>query len=160
MITYDTIIYQTLFIRQGVVRLLSGLTPVQADAMPRTWSNNARWHAGHLVLTPHLLTRALRGEPLGVDENFRKWFSKGTSPKDWDADPVPPLEKLLPLITTDCEALLEDFRDKLDEPYATPYTTSAGAVLKTPGEALNFSLAHDAIHLGMLFALKRQIAAA
>ena len=160
MITFDTIIYQTLFIRQGAVRLLSGLTAEQGDAMPPTWSNNARWHAGHLVLTPCLLTRTLRGEPLGLDEDYRKWFAKGTSPRDWGADPVPRLEELLPRITAGSEELFTEFRDKLDEPYSSPYTTSTGATLKTPGEALNFSLAHDAIHLGMLLVLRRQLAAA
>jgi uncharacterized damage-inducible protein DinB len=159
MIAYDTIIYQTLFIRGGVTKLLTDLTPAQSDATPPSWNNNARWHAGHLVLTPRLLTRALRGEPLGVDEAWRKWFAKGTSPAGWGQDPVPTLAELLPRITAGSEELFEEFRDRLDEPYATPYTTSSGAVLKPPGEALNFSLAHDGIHLGMLYALKRQIAA-
>jgi hypothetical protein len=43
----------------------------------------------------------------------------------------------------------------MDEPFLQPYTTSAGVVLHTPAQALNFSLAHDGIHMGLMMALKR-----
>ncbi len=160
MITFDTIIYQTLFIRQGAVRLLSGLTAEQGDAMPPTWSNNARWHAGHLVLTPACSPARCAASRWDWTRTTASGLPRGPRRRDWGADPVPRLEELLPRITAGSEELFTEFRDKLDEPYSTPYTTSTGATLKTPGEALNFSLAHDAIHLGMLLVLRRQLAAA
>jgi hypothetical protein len=43
----------------------------------------------------------------------------------------------------------------MDEPFLEPYTTTVGVVLHSPAEALNFSMTHDGIHLGMLLALKR-----
>jgi hypothetical protein len=156
MLTFTQLEAQTMTLRTMTQKLLGGLAG-RADEMPPTWKNNARWHAGHLVVTPRLLTFGMTGEPLGVDENYRKWFGKGSSPAEWGGDAVPSFEQLCGELTSGTSALFAAMAERQDAPFAKPYTTSMGAVLNTPAEALNFSLAHDGIHIGLLIALKRAL---
>lgn len=155
MTWFDALRDQTLKTREMMVKLLKGIGAERADTMPPTWRNNARWHAGHLVITPRLLTFELTKEPLGVSENYRKWFAKGSSPKDWELDTIPSYAELVESIVPTSETLFEAFRERFDSAFPQSYTTSVGVVLKTPCEALNFILAHDGIHLGLLLALRR-----
>jgi hypothetical protein len=151
----DTLIDQTLSMRQMIVKLLKSIPLEQASSIPPTWHNNAHWHAGHLIVTPALITHGIAKEPLGVPEEYRTWFAKGSSPAGWGQDAVPAYTDLCDDLVPSSGRLFESLRGRLDEPFLEPYTTSVGVVLHTPAQALNFSMAHDGIHLGMLMALKR-----
>lgn len=158
MITTETIINQTLLIRQMIVKVLKAIPTEQADVIPPTWKNNARWHAGHLIVTPCLLTHGLLKEPLTVPEEFRQWFAKESSPANWsDPEALPSYADLVDDLIPLSGRLIETFKDRMDEPFLEPYTTTVGIVLHNPGEALNMSLAHDGIHLGLLMALRRAL---
>ena len=152
---FDSLRDQTLKTREMTAKLLKGIGAERANEMPPTWKNNARWHAGHLDITPRLLTFGLMKEPLGVSENYRKWFAKGSSPKDWEGAKIPSYSQLCDAVVPCAEEVFEKFRDRIDVSFPQPYTTSVGVVLSNPGEALNFSFAHDGIHLGLLLALRR-----
>lgn len=158
MIKLDTLIEQTLGTRQMIVKLLKSIPTEQADVIPPTWKNNARWHAGHLIVTPALLTVGLLREPLGVPEEFRGWFAKGSDPSSWgDASVLPSFADLVDDISPMSGRLFEAVKARADEPFLEPYVTSVGIKLHTPAEALNFSMMHDGIHLGMLLALRRAL---
>lgn len=158
MITFDTLLSQTLSIRQRATDLLRSIPTEQADVVPPTWKNNARWHAGHMIVTPRLLTYNLMGKPLGVPDEYRKWFAKGSGPEAWNGEPVPGYEELISQLIPASEKLFGDLKDQLATPFAQPYKTSAGTVLNSLAESLNFSLMHDGIHVGMLLALRRNLA--
>ncbi len=157
MITLETLIDQSLGTRQVIVKLLKSIPIEQTDTIPPTWHNNARWHAGHLLVTPCLLTYGILKEPLPVPDEFRKWFAKGTDPTQWGEDPVPVYNDLVDDIVPLSGRLFDAMKDRGDEPFLEPYTTSVNIVLKTPAEALNFSMMHDGIHVGMLLALTRAL---
>lgn len=158
MISLDTLTDQTLGTRQAIVKLLKSIPIEQTDTVPPTWHNSARWHAGHLLITPCLLTYGILQEPLPVPEEYRQWFAKGTCPKDWaNPEAVPGFVDLVDEIVPLSGRLFDDLRPRMDTPFIEPYTTSVGVVLKSPAEALNFSLMHDGIHLGMLLALARAL---
>ena len=158
MISLDTLIDQTLGTRQMIVKLLKSIPVEQADTIPPTWKNSARWHAGHLLVTPCLLTYGVMKEPLPVPQDYRKWFGKGSDPTQWsDADAVPSFADLVDDIVPLSGRLFDALKDNIAEPYIEPYTTSVGIELKSPVEALNFSMVHDGIHLGLLLALSRAL---
>jgi hypothetical protein len=159
MTNYDLVREQTLGLRAMTEKLLREIPAAKADLLPPTWKNSARWHAGHLVVTPQMLTHGVSGEPLGVPAEYRTWFGKGSSPAEWTGQPVPGFDALVGNLVPATEQLFARFQPRWDEPFANPYTTSLGVVLRTPGEALNFSLAHDGIHLGLILALRRALAA-
>lgn len=158
MISLNTLTDQTLATRETIVKLLKTIPVEQADTIPPTWKNNARWHAGHLIITPCLLTYGLLKEPLTVPEEYRTWFAKGTDPTQWpDSSAVPTLSDLADDIMPVSGRIFDAMKDRADEPLIEPYKTSVGIVLKNTGEALSMSLMHDGIHLGMLLALKRAL---
>lgn len=158
MISLDTLTDQTLGVRQMIVKLLKSIPIEHADIIPPTWHNNARWHAGHLLITPYLVTYGVMKEPIPLPDDYRRWFAKGTGPADWtDADKVPSFIDLVDDIVPLSGRLFDELRDRIETPFIEPYATSVGIVLKSPADALNFSLAHDGIHLGSLLALKRAL---
>jgi hypothetical protein len=157
MTNIQTIASQNRIVRQKAEMILRSISEQSADKIPANWNNNARWHAGHLVVTPRLITYGLLGKPLGVPEEYRKWFGKGSSPSSWQNENPPSFEELISQIVSSTDSLYEELSDLLEVPYAKPYTTSLGAVLHYPGESLMFSMVHDGIHVGLLLALKRDI---
>jgi hypothetical protein len=158
MISVDTLIDQTLGLRQTIVKLLKSIPIEHADTIPPTWHNNARWHAGHLLITPCMITYGIMKEPLPLPAEYRQWFAKGSSPAGWEnPEAMPGFIDLVDDIVPSAGRLFDDLKPRLEEPFIEPYATSAGPVLRTPAEALNFSLAHDGIHLGMLMALVRAL---
>jgi hypothetical protein len=160
MITVETLIDQTLAVRQMIVQVLKSIPVEQADVIPPTWHNNARWHAGHLIITPCLLSHGLLKEPLTVPEEYRAWFAKGSSPTVWpDKATLPSYADLIDELVPLSGRLIESFKDRMDETYLEPYSTTVGIVLHNPAEAFNMSVIHDGIHLGMLLALRRALQA-
>jgi len=153
---YDVMIETTRLHRIAIADILRSMKG-REDTIPPGWNNNARWHAGHLVLTPHLLTLGRLGEPLVVPSEYRTWFAKGTSPADWKGASIPDFEDLVDQIVPSALKLMEDLRTRLEAPYPDPYTTTVGAKLSCPLEALTLSATHDGIHLGLLLALRRNL---
>ncbi len=147
---------QTQKLRAATANLLTGGEDV-CDQIPPTWKNNLRWHVGHLVITPRLLTLGLLKEDLGVPEEYRRWFAKGTSPADWGDQDIPSYNQLLNEFTEGMDVLFKKLEGRELETFSEPYTTSVGVVLTCPSESLVFSQAHDGIHLGMILALKRAL---
>lgn len=145
-------------VRQTIVKVFKSIPTEDADTIPPTWANNARWHAGHLLVTPCLLTHGLLKEPLTVPEEYRAWFGKGSSPANWgDGDAIPSYADLVDDLIPLSGRLIESFKDRADQAFIEPYTTSIGIILKNPADSLNMSLAHDGIHLGMLLAMRRAL---
>jgi hypothetical protein len=154
MIDWNTLKAQTLGYRSAIASLARNETD-RVRTIPPTWNNNLHWHAGHLVVTPCLLTYGLMGEPLPIPAEYRRWFAKGTSPAGWNGETLPSYEKLADEMLEIVPGIFADFENRTDTPYAGPYATSIGVPLNTPAEALTFSLAHDGIHFGMIQALIR-----
>lgn len=148
---------QTTAYRAAIAKLLESMAP-NADRIPAGWNNNARWHAGHLITTPRLLTLGLMKEDIGVPAEYRTWFAKGSSPANWAGQPVPSFEALVGQVVATTEEVFQKMEGRMDAAFPAPYTTSVGVVLTNPGEALTFSLGHDGIHLGMLLSLRRALA--
>ncbi|MBX7244005.1 MAG: DinB family protein [Candidatus Sumerlaeaceae bacterium] len=155
----ETVIDQTLIFRKRIADIFSSVSEADADVIPPGWSNNARWHAGHLVVVPRMLMLALQGKPIGLPDTYKTLFAKDTSPANWAGLAVPPYKQLVGELTSEMEKLIGEIKPDLLTPFPKPYTTSATVVLHSPAEALNFSLVHDGIHVGLMFALKRSLAA-
>lgn len=158
MIPPEAVLEQTLAIRDRILDVVNSIPEADIDRIPESWSNNVHWHVGHLVVVPCMLARMLSGQALGLSEEYKTLFAKGTAPSAWDGHTVPPIGPLKDQVRSVMMELFHEFANRLTTPFPQPYTTSAGVVLKTPGEALNFSLAHDGIHLGLLLALRRSLA--
>jgi hypothetical protein len=157
VISFDNVREQTLTLRRTLVKKMQTLAD-KADVIPPGWNNNLRWHAGHLVVTPRNLTHGIAGEPLGVPAEYRIWFGKGSSPREWGNAPIPSYAQLLDEMVSQAEAHFAVLAKRdLTVPFANAYPTTPGIVLETPAQALVFSFMHDGIHLGMVLALARAL---
>ena len=154
-----TLLGYTLALRRTISQVIHTLPQQHWDSIPPGWTNNARWHIGHLIITPQRLTFRQLQEPLQVSEEYQRWFARGSSPLSWGNDSVPEMDFLLSEMITSTENLFKAMIPRWDEPYAEPMTTSSGGVLHTPGEALTFNLAHDGIHLGYIYGLRHALSA-
>ncbi len=154
-----TILGYTLALRRTVSEVAQTIPPQQWESVPSGWSNNARWHMGHLIITPQRLTYGQFQEPVAVPEEYQKWFARGSSPASWGDDVLPEMGSLLDEMISSIEPLFESMTGRWNEPYSQPMVTSSGAILHTPGEALTFNTAHDGIHLGYLYGLRHALSA-
>lgn len=153
---WNTLKLQTIGFRRRIAELLEPEAD-RAHIIPPAWNNNLHWHAGHLVVTPHLLTSDNMGEPIGVPEEYRRWFAKGSSPRSWAGEDIPPFSSLVKQLESTAVELFDAFRDRAGEEFPEPFRTSTGVTLHTPADALLFSLAHDGFHLGSILALLRAL---
>ncbi|MDR0787231.1 MAG: DinB family protein [Gemmatimonadota bacterium] len=129
----------------------------RADIIPATWNNNLRWHVGHLITSPLVLTWGLMGEPLPIPPRYREWFGRGSSPRGWGDAEIPPFTSLVQHMGEVIPALFDAFDGRAGQAFPKPYTTTVGIMLRTPVDALHFSMVHDGMHYGMIEALKRSL---
>jgi len=156
MIEWNELRDLTLGYRRAIAKLVLE-DAERADVVPPLWRNNLRWHVGHLAVTPRGLTRGLLGRPIGVEEENRNWFGKGSSPAEWGERELPTIEALVEDMLAIIPTLFDELEKEANAPFPTPYPTSVGVTLRTPSEALAFSLGHDGLHLGLIMALKRSL---
>ena len=71
-------------VRKTNIALIDTVDQSALETIPLGFNNNVYWHTGHLVTVQASLLYGRAGEPLPIDERFRKYFAKGTSPKDFD----------------------------------------------------------------------------
>jgi uncharacterized damage-inducible protein DinB len=144
--------------RDRTLAVLDSVTEQQADVIPAGFNNNIRWHVGHILTTQERFALRLIGEPLGLPEELTSLFLNGTKPADWEgASPEagpPDLSTLRRLLEEQPERLCELVQGRLEEKLTVPFKE-----LGTLGEALIFSIGHEAAHTGYIMALKKAAAA-
>lgn len=155
-VTLATLQEQSTLLRSMCIKIAES-EAARGDVIPAGWNNNIRWHIGHLITTPRVLTFDLFKEELGMPAGYRAWFGKGSSPKDWGGAAIPALEELAEELLASTAEVFKAMAGREEEPFPQPYKTSVGVILHTPIEALAFSQGHDGIHLGMLMALARAV---
>ena len=116
---------------------------------PPGFNNNVYWHTGHLVTVQASLLYGRAGESLPIDERFRKYFAKGTSPKDFDKA-RPTFDLIHKLLETMIDRTAGDLEWLYQLTYPEPVTVTSGKILKSSADAMRFLPIHEGIHLGML----------
>ncbi|MDX2174837.1 MAG: hypothetical protein SF028_00040 [Candidatus Sumerlaeia bacterium] len=154
--TPEPIGVQSIILRQRLAAFALTLSEA-AEEIPPGWSNNIRWHIGHLATTPHRLTTLLLDGTMAIPPLYSTLFAKGTSPRDWVGLQVPSLETLCRELVDGQRSLYQHLDGRWDESFPVEYTTSVGIILQTPREGLAMSYMHDGIHLGLMMALKRAL---
>ena len=149
-------IVQQIRLGRRQIRQIAESCSHQADLIPPNWNNNMRWHAGHLVYVPRALILGLSKQPLGVPEEYRQWFGRGTSPSGWGPG-VPPLDELLGELDHTIEVVADWSRGRENELFPEPYQTALGIMLTKPANAWTLIQMHDGIHLGLMMALRRAL---
>ena len=140
--------------RQNMQRLMGGLAIEQLNAIPDGFRNNLIWNYGHVIVTQQLLCYGLSGQKTFVDKSLIESYRKGTAP-DGFVDQVA-FEELQTLSTAALDQFQNDYVQGVFQDFKL-YPTSFGVELSRIEEAFQFNLAHEAMHLGTMLAIKKLV---
>lgn len=139
--------------RGMIIKLLDRISEEEADQMPEPFRNSIRWNAGHLATGIDSFVAKSLDTPPFLPEHYGELFASGTSPQNWDGD-VPSLEELKQVLRDQPDQIEHATAGKLDNKLLQPFLG-----METLGEVLAFMIAHDALHLGTMSAIRKTIKA-
>ncbi len=133
---------------------MAGFSIEQLNAIPDGFRNNLFWNYGHVIVTQQLLCYALSGQRTVVDKSLIESYRKGTAPNGM-VDQAG-FQELQTLSTTTLNQFQEDYEKGIFQSFK-PYPTSYGVELTSIVEAFHFNLAHEAMHMGTMLALRKLV---
>lgn len=140
--------------RKNILNFLHACNLGELNHIPPGFNNNLLWNAGHVTVTQQLLCYRLAGLEVGVSEEMIAEFKKGSKPeRRYTEDDK---KRIGDLLFSTLEDLERDLAEK-DFSNFTPYPTSYGVTLHNIEEAVQFNLAHEAMHLGTMLGLKKLV---
>ena len=143
--------------QQARANMLSLMEPLQLDqlnAIPDGFRNNLVWNFGHVIVTQQLLCYGLSGLKLLVAPAMVEAYRRGSAPQDAVSQ-----ETVSEFIHLSKETLVKfqnDYAQGVFENFKL-YPTSFGIELSKVEEAFQFNLAHEAMHLGTMMALRKLV---
>jgi hypothetical protein len=141
---------QLAFARGQTLKLMDGVTEDTADRIPGGFRNSIRWNLGHIYTVTERISFQYIGLPLQLPAGFKEMFENGTSPLTPVPFAIPTLSELETLLKEQPERIQRTLAGRLQENFASPYTTAAGLIVETPEQFLNFSLYHEGMHLSVI----------
>jgi hypothetical protein len=140
--------------RKNLANILENTPESGLEAIPQGFRNNIWWNIAHSLVVQQLLCYKLSGLPMYIGEDMVGAYSKGTFPGEL---PGPEERAEVARLLLDTVSHLErDYNNAIFKEYST-YTTSAGFTLASIGDALQFNLFHEGIHLGTALALLKMV---
>ncbi len=147
--------YQT---RRNILKFLEEVSDDRLRIIPEGFRNNLLWNAGHVVVIQQMICYQAARLPMYIDAEFIKNFRKGSSPAEWKD--IPQRKHVLSLLRETAENFKNDYGKGLFDslpPYATPYKMPFGITVHTIRDAIIFNNTHEAMHLGMINAMLKQL---
>lgn len=154
MTTLEKSINDLKLVRSRIITVVDEIDQSKLMVIPDKLSNNIYWQCGHLIATQCSLLYKRTNTPLPIDENYLKYFAKGTSPKDFD-DHLPPFEKIRNEMETLIDYTTENLNKHADLLYDEKITVSTGHIVNSFSTALDFLAIHEAYHLGSISTLRK-----
>ncbi|MBM7567604.1 DinB family protein [Paenibacillus sacheonensis] len=147
---------QLAFVRAQTLKLAEGVSERDADRIPEGFRNNIRWHLGHIYVVMERYAYKYTGLPLNAPDGWAAWFEFGTSPLTAPEGAVlPTLDELRERLGGQIERIQATYESRIQEPVATPYTTTSGLLLETLEQFFSINLYHEGMHLSTIRAYKR-----
>jgi hypothetical protein len=151
---FEFILKSTQQARANMLSLMKPLHLDQLNLVPEGFRNNLIWNFGHVIVTQQLLCYGLSGLKLHIDEAMVEAYRKGSAPEG-DLNQ----ETLTEIIRLSEETLVKfqhDYAQGIFENFKL-YPTSFGVELSRVEEAFQFNLAHEAMHLGTMMAMRKLV---
>ncbi len=153
----NMIFNQLEMVRTSALHFLKKTTEEDANIQPKGYSNNIRWHLGHIYVTQEFLTFNFADEPMNLPENYVAMFGPKTSPADWSVEP-PSLDEISVLLSEQTDRLKKTFTGRFDEK-ATKLFKAGPLEISTLGELLLFNVYHESEHIGIMKGIKKSLEA-
>lgn len=140
--------------RSNTLYFLTDLNEDQINYIPEGFKNNIAWNLGHILVTYQLLVYRNSGLDIGISEEWVEKYRKGSSP-----------DKRISM--NEFESIKGQFVSLIDQAEAdynngrfisySAYSTSYGVDLSSVEEVFQFIYAHEALHWGVILALKKLV---
>lgn len=153
----ETLFQQASMVRHFTLKAAESITEETADVILPGFTNNIRWHLGHIYMTQEWLMFYYGHEQANIPPDFNEMFAPGTKPADWKTQP-PSLETLRALLSEQTSRIKTTFAGRLSETTKKPFELGSYAVIDKLDDMLVFTLHHETQHCGYLCAMNRAIA--
>lgn len=140
--------------RHNFQRILAGFTIEELNEIPSGFNNNLVWNFAHIIVTQQSLCYILSDNTPVVNQELINNYKKGTKPQNFVT--AEGMEHLKALSVSAIDQFEVDYNSGLFKNFK-PYQTSYGVELKNIEEAIQFNIAHEAMHLGGIMALRKMI---
>lgn len=153
--TNDMVMGQVEVVRAITLQKLESITEDVADIMPKGFHNTIRWNVGHILIVQDQLASNFAGLPQQLSPEFVSLFGNRTKPSEWQIEP-PTLQTLADELKKQTAYIKETLGSCLQEKATKPFVR-LGFKMETIGEILTFSLHHEGMHTGVIYAIQRAI---
>jgi|TARA_B100000795_G_C22743686_1_gene416444 hypothetical protein len=140
--------------RENILKILED-NAGKEHIIPKGFNNSLYWNAAHCVVTQQLLCYKLSGNKIIIDDELVDLYKKGTKPLDTLPNIIE-IGKVKDLLATSIEQMEKDYNEGLLKDY-NAYPTSYGITLKTISDAILFNSIHEALHLGYMMAMVKNL---
>ena len=141
-------------IRREIIDQLTQHTLDQLLYIPVGYRNNIFWNAAHVLATQQLIHYYLSENRMLVDMEFIKTYKKGTFGNSVANESD--VEELIELLESTPMQLHKDYSSEKLNRYRS-YNTFLGVELKCIEDAIMYNNIHEAMHLGYILSLKKNI---
>ena len=141
-------------IRREIIEELSQHTLDQLLYIPVGYKNNIFWNAAHVLATQQLIHYYLSENKMLVDMEFIRSYKKGTFGNN--AATEKDVDELIELLEASPMQLFKDYQAEKLSRYRN-YETYMGIELTCIEDAIMYNNIHEAIHLGYILSLKKNI---
>lgn len=155
MMANDMVLRQVEVVRAITLQRLESITEDVADIMPKGFNNTIRWNFGHILIVQDQLASNFAGLPQQLSPEFVTLFGNRTKPSEWQVEP-PTLETLSYELKRQTAYIKESLGNRLQEKAKKSFVR-LGFRMETIGEILTFSLHHEGMHTGVIYAIQRAI---
>ena len=140
--------------RENILKILEA-NKGKEYIIPKGFNNNLYWNAAHCVVTQQLLCYKLSDNDIIIDNELVELYKKGTKPKA-ETPNIIEVGKVKDLLITAVEQMEIDYKDGLFKNF-NKYPTSYGITLNSIDEAILFNNSHEALHLGYMLAMSKNL---
>jgi uncharacterized damage-inducible protein DinB len=151
----DMVLRQVEVVRAITLQKLESITEDVADIIPKGFNNTIRWNVGHILIVQDQLASNFAGLPQQLSPEFVTLFGNRTRPSEWQVEP-PTLQTLSHELKKQTAYIKESLGSRLQEKAIKPFVR-LGFKMETIGEILSFSLHHEGMHTGVVYAIQRAI---
>ncbi|KIL42466.1 hypothetical protein SD70_00740 [Gordoniibacillus kamchatkensis] len=144
-----------LTVRQLVIGSVSAIPEEWFDVQPGGSNNTIRWNIGHQVTMLNWFLSSAVPLDYRLPDDYNSLFVTGTKPADWQVTP-PSKEALLEQLSAQFESLAKISPESLAKTLNPPFAMG-NLAFATAEEVFGFAFIHEALHLGIISSLAKQI---
>ena len=140
--------------RKVLAQNLESHTLEQLNKIPEGFSNNLIWNIEHIVVVQQMLVDRLSCLPMLISDEMVQKYKKGTKPEGNVEQKE--VDEIRSLLFETINHLKADFNNKIFKTY-DEFTTMSGFTIKNAEDALSFNYYHEAVHTGVMMAIRKFI---